>query len=257
MSQPSFFEQHGYVDLGRVGVSACNPHRIVCLGDGHQGYYIAKQYDTQSPWILVSEWLCADIASLLGLPIPARRIIPFNGRWLGFEYRSDAKSFELGMEQNIINLEVVAGMIAFDVWVCNRDRHRGNVLLQRPSDGMQRYTLSLIDHSHALIGDLPDITALQRFIARNNDPSCFIMLMPQQLRDTVRHLGEYTPWLMKIEAFDMEQLRASAERIPTEWIPDQKQLADLIEFLAQRASTVSSLIMDNPQLFVTQGEQGG
>lgn len=253
MNQPSFFDQQGFVDFGLLP-GASEPHIIAWL---RQGHYVAKQHDPRKPWTLVSEWLCADIASLLGLPIPARRIIPFNGKWLGFELRSEAKSFQPGMEQNIINSEVIAGMIAFDVWVCNRDRHGGNVLLQRPSDGMQKYTLSLIDHSHALIGDLPDLIALQEFIERNNDPRCFVMPMPQQLRSVVCSLGDYTSWLIKIEGFDIEQLKATAQAIPTEWIPSQKQLTGLVEFVAHRASNVKSLILDNPQLFTSQVRQGG
>jgi hypothetical protein len=257
LNQPNFFDQQGYVDIGKVGVGVSGAHYIACLGKGSLGYYVAKQYDPQKPWTLVSEWICADIASLLGLPIPARKIIPFNGKWLGFELRSEAKSFEPGMEQNIINCEVIAGMIAFDVWICNRDRNPGNVLLQRPSDGMQKYTLSLIDHSHALIGDLPNLDALRQFIERNNDPRCFVRPTPHQLRSVVCRMGEYMKPLMKIESFDIGQLAQVIQRIPTEWIPNQEHLVDLVKFVGERATEVKSLIMDNKQLFVSPTSQGG
>lgn len=253
VNQPSMFDQHGIADLGALG-GVSGGHLLDWFG---HGYWAAKRYDSTKPWTLVSEILCADIASLLGLPIPARRVIPFNGKWLGFEWRGDSKSFCNGMETNLINKDIVPGMIVFDVWICNKDRHSGNVILQRPSEGISQYNLSLIDHSHALIGDLPNLDALRQFIQLNNDPRCFVMPVPQQLRNVVCHLEDYIPWLMKVESFNIEQLDEVIQVIPTEWIPSQEQLASLINFVALRASNVKSLVMDNPQLFVSQRGQGG
>lgn len=246
IQRPSFFDQNGIADLGRLS-GASEAHILDCF---QQGRYAAKCFNPAKPWTLVSECLCADVASLLGLPIPARRILPFNGKdWWGLEWRGDATPYSNGMETNLIDYGVVLGMIAFDVWMCNRDRHAGNVLFQRPSEGIPKYNLCLIDHSHALIGDLVNLDALRQCIKKGNDPQPFVRV-PRNLITGINDLNQYSEWLDKIENFDSNQFDGMIKIMPSEWIPDKGQLSELVQLVKDRTQNVRTLISQNPQLFM-------
>lgn len=254
MVQQDLFDQQGIADLGPLG-GASGARLLDWLKNG---YFAAKYYDSAKPWTLVSEYLAADLVSLLGLPIPARRIIPFKeGLWFGSEWRADAKDFSPGMENQLTNPEVVPGMIAFDVWICNRDRNAGNMRFQRPSPGLRKYTVSLIDHSHSLIGDLPDIYELYHRIDEQGDPAWFAAPTPIQLRRLVISVEDFEPWLDKIEGIDPTQLSDTLDAIPSEWVPDSDQSKELVRFIINRAGKVRSLIEGNPELFILQPGQGG
>lgn len=246
MVQPTFFNQEGIAELAALR-GASGGYILDCLNHGH---YAAKEYLTAKPYTLVSEYVCADIASLLGLPIPARQIIPFKGKkMLGFEWRGDAKSFEAGMEAKLTNANAIPGMLAFDVLVCNRDRHGGNVLLQRPSPNLDRYTFYLIDHSHALIGDMPSMGTLMEFLDRHHDPNSFLQVAPLQLRALVSDWADFDPWLLKIESLTETNLENILVGIPDEWRPQQNDCVLIIDFLLARKNRVRHLLGDGRLCF--------
>lgn len=238
--QPSFFDPRGIAELGSLA-GASGAKLVDWLPHGR---YAAKEHSDQlRPYTLVSEWLAADIASLLDLSVPARQVVPCgqNGAF-GVEWRAEAKSFQPGMETKLTNPEAVIGMLAFDVFVCNRDRHAGNVLLQRPSPEMERYTLYLIDHSHALIGDLADVAELERWRSSHPDPGSFLRVAPQELRGLVDDAARFDPWVSRIGALTRSQLEDSAARIPSGWKPSPDEIPSLIDFLMDRRSAMRGLM---------------
>lgn len=246
MVQPTFFEQKGIAELSRLQ-GASEGYLLDWLNHGH---YAAKEYLTAKPYTLVSEYISADIASLLGLPIPARQIITFKGkRMLGFEWRDDAKSFEPGMEAKLTNTNAIPGMLALDVLLCNRDRHRGNVLLQRPSPSLDRYTFYLIDHSHALIGDMPNMEALMQFLRGHRDPDPFLQVVPLELRKLVSDWADFDPWLSRIESLTETNLKNILVGIPDEWRPQHNDCSLIIDFLRARMNRVRHLLIDGRAYF--------
>jgi len=237
--QSSFFSQEGIAEIRQLGGAS---GAILFDWLGH-GYYAAKRFSSRHPYTLVSEWLCADIASLLNLPIPSRQVMVHDGqKWLGFEWRDNGNSFEVGMETKLMNPEAVVGMLAFDVLVCNRDRHHGNVLLQHPSPDMGGYILHVIDHSHALIGNLPNFEALLEFVAANPDPDAFLRVAPVEIRSLVQSLDEFAPWIQRINDLTETQIESSVSHIPREWRPMPDDSVKLVDFLLERKAKVPGLI---------------
>lgn len=246
MVQPTFFDQQGIAELRRL-TGASGGYLLDWL---NHGYYAAKEYSTAKPYTLVSEYVSADIASLLGLPIPARQIITFKGRkMLGFEWRDDAKSFELGMEGKLTNASAIRGMLALDVLLCNRDRHAGNVLVQRPSPNLDRYTLYLIDHSHALIGDMPNMEALMQFLEHHPDPDPFLQVAPRELRALVTDWADFHPWLAGIESLTRTSLENILGGIPDEWRPQHNDCLLIIDLLLARKNRIRQLLDDGQVYF--------
>jgi len=238
--QSSFFDARGIAELGSLG-GVSGAKLVDWLPHGR--YAVKEHSGALPPYTLVSEWLAADVASLLDLPVPARQVVPCGQNdAFGLEWRADAKSFQPGMEAKLTNPEAVIGMIAFDVFVCNRDRHSGNVLLQRPSPDMERYTLYLVDHSHALIGDLADMGDFARWCNSHPDPGSFIQVAPQELRGLVDDLARFDPWVSRIGALTRSQFEESAARIPTSWKPSPDEIPSLIDFLISRQNAMQGLI---------------
>jgi len=237
--QSSIFNQEGIAEIRKLGGAS---GAILFNWLGH-GYYAAKRFSSNYPYTLVSEWLCADIASLINLPIPSRQVIVYNGqKWLGFEWRDNGNSFEMGMESKLMNPEVVAGMLAFDVLVCNRDRHRGNILLQHPSPDMGGYTLHIIDHSHALIGNLPNYDTFVEFIGANLDPDAFLRVAPVEIRSLVQCLDDFAPWVKRINRLTRTQIESSVTHMPREWRPMPDDTTKLVDFLVERKAKIAGLI---------------
>jgi hypothetical protein len=160
-------------------------------------------------------------------------------------------TFQRDMEKKLTNPEVIPGMFALDVFICNRDRHEENVLFQRPSPDSGRYTCYLIDHSHALIGDFPNFGGLLQFMGdeRNPDPKAFLRMAPRPLRGLVRRLSDFEPWVTRIEALSRTQLQDSLTRVPQEWKPAQDDCPALVDFLIQRKNTVRGLLEAGSSLF--------
>lgn len=236
--QSPLFSQEGVAELRKLP-GASSGHVVDWLNHGH---FAVKEYTKAKPYTLISEWLCADIASSLGLPIPSRRTIPYNGQCLGFEWRDDSKEFMPGMESKLLNPEAIFGMLAFDVLVCNRDRHSGNILFQRPSPGVAKYNLELIDHSHALIGDLANFAALEGFLTKNPDPDSFLRKAPSELRGLVKDLAAFDPWIHKIESLSQTQLTDSAAQLPDEWKPNPDETGRLVDLLNSRRQAIRQLL---------------
>ena len=239
MVQPSFFSQEGIAEIRQLG-GATGAKLFDWLG---HGYYAAKRFSPDHPYTLISEWLCADIASFINLPIPTRQIIPHNGeKWLGFEWRDNGQTFMAGMENKLVNIEAVCGMLLLDVLICNRDRHAGNVVLQHPSPDMDGYVLNVIDHSHALIGDLPDFQTFVNYVHFNPDPDTFLRIAPPQLRSIVQGMDNFDLWIKKVENIAESQIKNSATHIPIEWRPTPDDTNKLVDFLIERKSKIRGLI---------------
>lgn len=118
--------------------------------------YLKKPRPSPPPYDVASEFICADLARLLRLPVPP-----------GFVARVGAELCFCSLSHNLsgdklppIDAEVAvqgapdlcAGVTVFDVWIVNTDRHRMNISYQA---SREPHRLNVIDHSHALFQD-PD-----------------------------------------------------------------------------------------------------
>ncbi len=103
---------------------------------------------------VASEFICARLGSFLKLPIPPFALLQQKGRddvWFGsIDYRLTGESLPPIDPQECVEAfpDLAAGVIVFDTWVANTDRHGGNLSMQnrigKPPE------LNVFDHSHAL-----------------------------------------------------------------------------------------------------------
>lgn len=246
MVQNSFFDQTGIAVIRHLSGASGG----ILVDWLNHGYYSAKPYTENRPYTLITEWLCADIATILDLRIPAREVIQFREeKLLGIEWRSNSVGFMPGMENKLTNANMIPGIFAFDILICNRDRHHNNILFQRPNPGADKYTCILIDHSHALIGNMQNKEAFERFIRNNQDPGAYIGSVPQQLKDLIVSMEDFDPWIDKIEALSHSDLQSSLAGIPSEWRPTPDESPELIDFIIFRKDNIRSLLSNSESYF--------
>ena len=150
---------------------------------------VAKTDGPQAPHAVANEHICASLARAICLPVPPV-----------FQIVMDSKIWSASMNFNLSgqNLppasakELVAafpdlawGIFLFDVWICNPDRHSGNL-----SFDQQKKQVQIFDHSHALFAR-NGLTSLQ--LNQNQLGTGGHCLAP--------HLTDYflaDPWLKRI-----------------------------------------------------------
>lgn len=233
--QEMFPAPGGIVDWGQLQ-GASGGRKLEVVGDA---VYASKCFIPQRPYTLASEAVCADLAILLDLPIPAYRRLSFQGKlWFSLEWRPDGRDFRPGMEEELTNIDAVPAMFAFDVLICNGDRNRNNIVFQKVSPALERYRFQLIDHSHALGGDKPTKDA---FVQGIQTPERYLQYWPE-LRSTVTSVKQFEPFLIAVENLDVSELDRIVSEVPSEWRPNPDDISYLPQFLIQRAAQLRHLI---------------
>lgn len=110
-----------------------------------------KAQDVDHPHLLANELICARLAAAMGLPVlPGEIATHPDGRrcWVTPQIQVGNTSLPPADASQVLKGQpiVSAGMLAFDYWVRNEDRHSGNVLFDA------RLGIWLIDHDSALAG---------------------------------------------------------------------------------------------------------
>lgn len=116
---------------------------------------VAKTHVPGEPYIVANEYICARLAVAVGLPVPP-----------GFLVKKDAEHWFVSMDFNLSGEmlppilpdllvarkpELCAGIVLFDAWVLNPDRHAKNLAHDTNTDAVV-----IFDHSRALMPtDLP------------------------------------------------------------------------------------------------------
>lgn len=111
---------------------------------------IAKRGSEDLPYTVPSELICANLARAIRLPVPPSLVV------------EDANGVPFHVSMNFVlagqnlppadaaaavahDASLCAGAVLFDLWICNGDRHAGNLAFDAAQGRMM-----LFDHSHAL-----------------------------------------------------------------------------------------------------------
>lgn len=112
--------------------------------------------DDGNPLLVVNEWICGSICQYLRLPIPPFALLRKNNEKVYFA----SLHFSIEDTPDDVDAETVwehfdeeaAGVLLFDIFVCNNDRHNGNLKVDDPVSPKR---LFVFDHDQALFGCLP------------------------------------------------------------------------------------------------------
>lgn len=131
----------------RVGAGATDPQYCTLNGVAKVSPAGAK------PYLVANEHVCARLASIINLPVPPGVIVEAASGGMGYVVLRFGNANERPPRLIPTDLtndypDIAAGILAFDCWVANGDRHAENLAY---SPGI--WPPMAFDHSHAFFGD--------------------------------------------------------------------------------------------------------
>jgi len=200
--------------------------------------YAAKCPRDDHPYLLLNEAVCAALADALQLPIPAFRVIKLDNQlWFGLEKKEPKVAYTRENLAVCVNRDQVPGVLVFDVFVCNPDRHEGNVLLHQFQQQPPAIKLWIIDHSHALVSTKQDVAAL---VAANHDTQEYLKLPHHSA--VVKQRSQFKSFLERLEALDSTVFQEITASLPCEFVPSGADLVSLTGFLIRRRDEARTLL---------------
>ena len=147
-----------YEDHGPIGEGVCKAHHV-WAENGQE--YIAKgpTFSSEHAYAAANEYIAYRLADYLGLPILGGRLLQagtdffFGSDWMPKGTWYDR--MDEGLFNRCANMHRTYEIVAFDVWLCNVDRHSRNLVARQLG---QALTMLMNDHSHCLVapGELPE-----------------------------------------------------------------------------------------------------
>ncbi|WCT56902.1 hypothetical protein PQ456_05090 [Paenibacillus kyungheensis] len=236
------------------------PYYINCE-DG-QTYAVKFKENPQGIKAIVNEYICSELALLLQLPIPKPVLIHLTeefcsmyGQKLKEHIGSDilpgvhfgclklkkAYPIELGsMLNEAINIEIIAELLIFDLFICNSDRdNNGGNLLFDP----QQKKIIILDHTHAF--DLGTIWEASQLNQRIGEPFTLLNLNGHVYRKLVPYVKGYNPFnsiLEKLKTMTTDQIWNIINSVPNEWLLSPDDKLSLNNYLCDRKERIEETL---------------
>lgn len=113
---------------------------------------IGKGKHDEAPYLIANEWIAANIAQFLRLPVPPFAVVRKQTRktamFTSFSYDGDTKPDDV--EPTILydtHPDLCTGIVLFDILIANCDRHAGNLKVDKPAKPTACY---IIDHDRCM-----------------------------------------------------------------------------------------------------------
>ncbi len=236
-------------DYGAMSATAAAPH-YVRAENGEEYIMKGTLFSPRHPYCAPNELIVARLANNLGLPVLDHTILEMYGELFFGSHWMERPTFypqiDAHLFQNCGNQDRVYDLAAFDVWVCNRDRHAGNLLVRqrKRSDGSEENMLLLNDHSHCPIyeGEHPSILStiaalpVQRFFQLD-----FI-------RDAIVDGSRFSAAVDAIEHMSDHTISSAVDAAPTQWLTSQEKAA-YIQFFVDRRTTLRDRLRNEMAVF--------
>lgn len=185
----------------------------------HDRHYYAVKLQSDHPLLPASEFICYKLAAACNLSVPFSSFIEMPNQEIGFGSR-----FEGGLsEWNLLSpserfgvyqesSKLISGILAFDLFVGNEDRHMGNFVWRKNHD--ERWVPFAIDYSRA-------------FLVRGFPHDDFPVPISSHTRSTIAARKKADSWEGPYAVFTLEQLHnVQVEHIahwfnemPISWVP--------------------------------------
>jgi hypothetical protein len=144
--------------------------------------------------------------------------------------------------------DLCTGILLFDIWIANPDRHIGNL---RVDDPVIPTTLDIFDHDHALFGvfeqegtkrlaELSDRLGISGGSATGENRHCLLDALDtkQYMSSWIERIREVPDWYVADVCQEVVQVGATSD-----------EAAHAVEFLLQRAENLNELIWNNRKEF--------
>jgi Phosphatidylinositol 3- and 4-kinase len=219
---------------------------------------VGKSQWEESPYLIANEWISANIAQFLRLPVPPFAIVRKKRRdtamFISYSYDGDTKPDDV--EPAILYRRFpkeCTGVVVFDILVANCDRHGGNLQVDKPSNPKTFY---IIDHERSLFY-VDEGKGIDRLRSRENrlgisdgrdstdDYHCLIEHL-----DSVEHIEE---WIGKVRSLPDWFIDDVCEEMHKDLSIKRRECDFVKEFLKRRREEIQKLISGNKSRFPSIG----
>lgn len=206
-------------DYGEVGDGATQA-RYVRAENGSEYLIKGPSLVTGLPTVAANEWCAVKLAEALGLPVLDHRILSMGGELFFASAWMQTPTFYPAADEAVFrrcrNRDVVYELVVFDAWLCNGDRHAGNLLIRAPRQDSGDHLLLLNDHSHCMVN--PDIPTLERLLASLDVwPGHFVNLA--FVRSSIARAGRLDQALRGVESLTDDFIRGVVRSTPAKLLP--------------------------------------
>lgn len=215
--------------------SVGNPVGIGATGALHVGIAgIAKPNSPALPLVVPNELVCGLLARAILLPTPPGFIIEHNSEryYVSLNFNLAGQDLPPADASKIVasHQQLAAGIVLFDIWIANNDRHNGNIAYDQTSDRVE-----IFDHSHVHFSD--DSTALA---AKATD----LAIGSHCLASELLSLDGMVFWNDRIQAIPEFYIRATLDAAVEVGLPLDRVDPCLV-FLLDRRTNLLDLVKTN------------
>lgn len=235
------------------------PFLINCSGEE---YVVKFLQNPEGNKILINEFVCAEIAQLLNLPLAEPALVNVDEQFIidygetltnhikhdikpGIHFGSKKikKAFPINstsMLEKATNINSISSLIIFDHLICNKDRdsNAGNLLFDASNK-----SIVVIDHSHAFdIGPLWDDVQLNHRIGQE---FYHFPMNGYVYNKLVQFIDGHNPFhdvIYKVGLIDENKLNAIMNKIPESWNISNEEKKSLIGYLLDRVERVDDIL---------------
>lgn len=162
---------------------------------------IAKPAIPGHPLAIANELICAELGHALRLPIPPSFVVQREERgaepvphFVSLKFLFAGENLPPADCDAIVakHPDLAAGIVVFDNWICNNDRHDENLAYDEDSDRVH-----LFDHSHALMTGMAGRARLEGLRDGLRMNGC---CLPRLLKD-ISHFDKWTGRILQLPAY--------------------------------------------------------
>lgn len=204
---------------------------------------VAKKASTKLPYTVANELICMNLARAVLLPVPPGFLIERNCTpyYVSMNFNLAGEDLPPADAKKIVSNHagIAWGIILFDIWVANTDRHNRNIVYDQ-----SRGVVQIFDHSHAFFYD------------RSGNPRDRLEGLEEDLGTGVNHclakeiksfdqMPAWTERFVAVPNFYVEEIVQSATQVG---LPDDA-VQFCTEFLCERKSRLRDLVEGNRNQF--------
>ena len=201
---------------------------------------VAKAASDDLPFVITNELICSYLAKAILLPIPPGFVIEDEGipYFVSLNFNLVGEDLPPANVSKIVknHPELSCGIILFDLWILNNDRHTNNISYDKDSDRVQ-----IFDHSHALMTNKDLFT--DSTLGKTN-----IIIDEHCLARELEDLDGMVKWLNRIQSIPEYYIREVVESAMSFGLNDESPEI-CISFLLERQMNLQSLISENLSMF--------
>jgi hypothetical protein len=222
---------------------------------------VIKTYNGPEGWlVLFNEYLCYRIAVLLNLPMPQSGICLIDSNTIIYNNCVDDNQYGYGFYSTYLNKlvplvdtiipmiknkEIFYVVLLFDHIIFNPDRNPGNLLVQYYNNNI---LLKVIDHSHVFVNQaIWEASCLERAIEEKDYFSTRVLEENDYLYGMFfRNMSFNADDFSHLKSVFREKITETVLRsfildMPSEWIPQTRDLEALIKYILYRIEHIDDI----------------